>query len=64
MGNKFSNKKFQIANISEALIDGKTDEIKTILEDPELRKLLNDNLYKRNEVGRTILHLVSQNKNH
>lgn len=60
MGNNFSNTKFQIANISEALIDGKTDEIKTILEDPDLRKLLNKNLYKRNEVGRTILHLVAQ----
>jgi hypothetical protein len=61
MGNNFSNKKFQIANISEALIDGKTDEIKTILDDPELRELLNQNLYKRNEVGRTILHQVSDN---
>ena len=58
MGNSFSNKKFQIANIYEALIDGKTEEISQIMIDPELRQLLNDNLYKKNNRGRTILHLV------
>jgi hypothetical protein len=59
MGNSFSKKEFQIANIYEALIDGQTEEIKTILSDPEQCELLNKNLTTTNENGRNILHLVN-----
>lgn len=58
MGNSFSNKKFQIVNIHEALIDDQTTEIAQILADPYKRRLLNDNLYKKNEAGQSVLHLV------
>lgn len=66
MGNTFSDEKFIGSDISEALIDGQVEDIAEIIQnpnnDPKLDKkkeILNDLLYKKDENGRTVLHLVT-----
>lgn len=58
MGNSFSNKQFEIVNIHEALIDNQVAEIAQILDDPVKCALLNNNIRKKSELGRSVLHEV------
>lgn len=58
MNNAFSIDSFSLANIIEVLVDGQTDKLRQLLMDKQKTALLNQVIYKKNEMGRTLLHKI------